>query len=259
MMTLHEITISEVRMQSPGKDDRVNEMHKRLSRVETNRTFVARGLLVLLAIAVLSSLAAAGPATRPADPDAELDRVLPDVRLGQLSFGQAVDALRDRSGANLFVNWARLAQVGIKPDLKVELSLHDVTLRQAVVKLVKAARTGDATPAWGVRDGIITVSTRLDLGAESVVTRVYFIKDILDASMVRASPAASQPADPKGREQVLVATIGARLSAEREQEAAVGEAHQGSVQVWAGRLVVTGTRENHRIVRELLEQLREPH
>jgi hypothetical protein len=91
------------------------------------------------------------------------------------------------------------------------------------------------------------------------VTRFYLIQDILDASKLRTFPTVWQPADLKGDEQTLVAIIGARISAERKREAGEGEAHQGSVQVWAGRLAVTGTRENHRIVRELLQQLRESH
>ncbi|HWE95518.1 MAG TPA: hypothetical protein VG269_16250 [Tepidisphaeraceae bacterium] len=210
-----------------------------------------------------SSLAAAGPATKPTDPDVELDFVLADLRLGQVSFGQAVNALRDRSGANLFVNWARLAQAGITPDLKVELSLHDVTLRQAVVKLVESVHVADAASAWGVRDGIITVSTPEDLGPEPLVTRFYAVEDILDASVVRAFPPKLRPADTPvdlaGREKLLVSIVVGALWTERSPLTPERQGPEAWVQVWSGRLVVTAPRDNHRVVRELLRQFREAH
>lgn len=232
------------------------------SRAKASMMRVPRPLMALFAIALSSSFAAV-PATGPADPDAELDQVLPDVRLGQVSFALAVDALRDRSRANLFVNWARLAQVGITPELKVELSLHDVTLRQAVVKVVEAARVGGAMPAWGVRDGIITISTSEDLGPEPLLTRFYRVEDILEASVVRAFPPGSQPgdapADPKAREKLLLHIVFATITPAPKPEPRAEEDRQASVQVWAGRLVVTATRDDHRTIRGLLHQFREPH
>src|SRR5687768_16707984 len=68
---------------------------------------------------------AATPRARSAEPTA---RVLNKVELNAIPFREALDQLREQTGANLFVSWNVLKRAGVDGDTPVDVNLTNVTL-----------------------------------------------------------------------------------------------------------------------------------
>lgn len=106
---------------------------------------------------------AAPPATAPAaDP---LDRVCPEINFDRVSLNDAIDFLRDATGARIFVDWGILSAAGVNPEAAVSAHLTNVKF-QAVLDVTLASAAGARGKlGYAVRDGIIWVSTVQDLSA----------------------------------------------------------------------------------------------
>jgi len=192
------------------------------------------------------------------DDPAPLRQVLPEVNLTSTTLGEAIDGLRRISGANIFVNWRRLADVDpeVGPDRPVhmELRLKNVTLRQALTKVVECAEsTRERTPSrvlgFGVRDGIITVSD--DWPKFISVGRWYYVQDLIN------HPARNSFARPNRTPQEIENDLAIMIMEAIDPDSwrdAGGEV--GSIRTWAGRLVVFQTPENHQNIESLLANLR---
>ena len=200
---------------------------------------------------------------------APLRQVLPEVNLASMTLGQAIDALRRQSDANIFVNWRRLDELslGISPDmpLKMDLRLKGVTLGQALAKVLECAEPrrppdGGRILGFGVRDGIITVSD--DWASSASIGRWYYVQDLLNdpAHFSADAPAVTSPglfasaASPRqDAEDRLLQIITESVDVEswRDNGGAVG-----SIRTWAGRLVIHQTAENHEKIESLLASLR---
>lgn len=204
-----------------------------------------------------------------------LRQVLPEVKLQSMTFGQAIDALRRTSGANIFVNWRRLddLRLDIRPDmpLRMDLQLKNVTLGQALAKVLECAEPPrqDYTTrvlGCGVRDGIITISD--DRPTFDSVGRWYYIQDLINHPAHYAYD--PRPIDPNGSasgvglfhdppvtrqeiEEELIRMITDSIDPEswRDNSGTVG-----SIRPWAGRLIIHQTPENHQKIESLLANLR---
>ena len=91
-----------------------------------------RKQICLVAVAFIGSLIAS-PA-RPAAASViqhQLNQTLPEVRFDGVAITDAIDFLRDVSGANISVNWRSLNEQGITPDSTITMRLRQVSLRKA--------------------------------------------------------------------------------------------------------------------------------
>src|SRR4051812_32549312 len=61
-----------------------------------------------------------------------LNRMLPETKFDNISFSDAIDFLRDVSGANIHVNWKVLESAGIGKDATVNIRLHSVPFRKVL-------------------------------------------------------------------------------------------------------------------------------
>src|SRR5947208_14202095 len=130
----------------------------------------AVALVVLVVLWLLQPAHAAVSAKR------SLDMVLPTTNLDNVSINDAVDFLRDVTGANIHVNWRALEGVGVGKDAQVNVKLRSVTLRKVLDLVLNEAGAGTALTYY-VDQGVIEVTTR-ELADKDMFTRVYPIEDL---------------------------------------------------------------------------------
>jgi uncharacterized membrane protein YgcG len=106
-----------------------------------------------------------------------LNSVLPATNLDNVSLSDAIDFLRDVSGANIHVNWRALEGIGVGKDAQVNVKLRSVTLRKVLDLVVSEAGAGSALTYY-IDQGVIEVTTR-ELADKDQFTRVYPIQDLI--------------------------------------------------------------------------------
>src|SRR5829696_3093785 len=100
--------------------------------------------LIILAMALMPAVAFA-QSTRPVldvvNARSALGKKIPEIRLAGVSLSDALDFIREVSGANIHVNWRALELLNVTRQTPVTLRLTDVTIRRALRSLL------DETPA----------------------------------------------------------------------------------------------------------------
>ena len=136
------------------------------------RLFASSLVAVSLALAF-----AAVPAPASGSVKQMLNTNLPEVRFNGVALTDAIDFLRDISGANLVVNWKALEEAGITKDTQLNIRLRGVSLKKALTMVLAEAGGGDKL-TYDVDEGVIQVTTR-ELADEKMITRVYPVQDLL--------------------------------------------------------------------------------
>jgi hypothetical protein len=124
-----------------------------------------------LMLCVAPMTASAGPVSR------QIDRTLPEMKFTGVTFGEAIDFLRDVSGLNMHVNWKALAEQNVTPDTPVNIRLRAVSMRKVLNLLLSEAAGGD-TLAWYVDGGVVEITTK-ELADRKMYTRVYPVDDLI--------------------------------------------------------------------------------
>lgn len=107
----------------------------------------------------------------------QLAQRLPELQFQGVTLGDAIEFMRDVSGANIAVNWKALEAAGVNRDTPVNLHLSHITLRKAMDMVLNEAAGGDALTYY-VDEGVIEITTR-ELADRAMVTRVYDVQDLL--------------------------------------------------------------------------------
>jgi len=107
----------------------------------------------------------------------QLAQRLPELKFQGVTFSDAIDFLRDVTGANITVNWKALEGAGVSRDTMVNLHLSGISLRKALDLVLNEAAGGDSI-TYFVDDGVIEITTR-DIADHAMVTRVYDVQDLL--------------------------------------------------------------------------------
>src|SRR5215469_15883337 len=89
----------------------------------------------------------------------QLNQRLPELQFQGVTLGDAVDFLRDVSGANIVVNWKALESAGITRDTTVNLHLTGVTMHKALDLMLNQAAGGD-TLTYYADEGVLEITTR---------------------------------------------------------------------------------------------------
>jgi hypothetical protein len=105
-----------------------------------------------------------------------LNNSLPEIRISDATLGDAIDFIRDASGANIHVNWRALAELNVTREMPINMRLRSVSLR-SVLKLL-LADVGSGLLTFYVDDGVIEVTTR-ELADQQLITRVYPVEDLI--------------------------------------------------------------------------------
>jgi hypothetical protein len=126
---------------------------------------------VCVLLLTTNSLLAQDVSTRSA-----LNRTLPEVRFDGVPLADAIEFLRDASGANIVVNWRAIEMLAIARDTPVTMRLRQVNLAKVLKTVLNEAGTGELT--YYVDGNVIYVTTR-ELADQDMITRVYPILDLI--------------------------------------------------------------------------------
>ncbi|MGB7158913.1 MAG: hypothetical protein WBD40_12645, partial [Tepidisphaeraceae bacterium] len=211
-----------------------------------------------------------------------LDRPLPELKLDNIPFTDVVDALRDITGANIFVNWRALEAEGVDRAAPVTARLRNIKFSKALDTILADVGGGTVNLGYTIDEGVITISTETDL-AQNTLTRVYDIRDLIieipdfddapDFQLQQTTQAGRGGGGGGG--QSLFGGQGGTEEEATDRQALITEITEliqetvdpdswreaggsvGSIRVLGGNLIVNQTPENHRALTGLLEQLRE--
>ena len=136
-------------------------------------------MLRLAAVIIVAAglIASAVPAHAQAARGRAFDRVLPEMKFTGVTFGDAIEFLRDVAGVNIHVNWKALEGEGVTADTPINLRLRSVTLRKVMNLLLSEASGGDNL-TWHVDQGVVEITTR-ELADKKMYTKVYPIHDLI--------------------------------------------------------------------------------
>ena len=133
---------------------------------------------VILSLVVALSLAPVALASRENRMvRAQLDRVLPDVKLTNVALRDCIEFLRDISAANIHVDWRALERAGITPETLINIRLRNVTLRKVLTTALGETGAAGAVTFY-VDQGVITVTTR-EIADRQMITKTYYVEDLL--------------------------------------------------------------------------------
>jgi len=139
-----------------------------------------RGMSILRGLFVLLILLLSGDrALKAADPTAHraLERTLPSLNFAGVALNDAIDFLRDVSGANIHVDWRALETAGVGKDTVVNVRLRSVSMRKVLSLLLNEAGGGSLLTYYA-SEGVIEITTR-EVADRQMFTRVYPIQDLI--------------------------------------------------------------------------------
>lgn len=147
-----------------------------------------RRTIALLTIALASPLFAATPvpppATRPASPAVvgvapgrALAAKLPDIKLDNIPLSDAIDFVRDVSGANIHVNWRALELLNVTRQMPVSVQLFNVTTRRVLRSLLDETGAGEMLTFY-VDEDVVEITTK-EISDQKLITRVYPVEDLV--------------------------------------------------------------------------------
>jgi beta-lactamase regulating signal transducer with metallopeptidase domain len=187
---------------------------------------------------------AADPAAIDPKVQALLDKPM-TIDFDQTPLGQAIDKLRDLSGANIFVNWKALELAGVSRTDPVTLRLRGAKLGKSITILLNAVRDGNIRMAFTVDGDVITISTQSEL-AKNTFTRVYDVRDILGGSKDLE------------REKKVSALLDFITDVDAGSWRETG-GNVGAIRELQGQLIITQTPENQQKILDLLKDYRKTH
>src|SRR5437667_3932721 len=132
------------------------------------RSVAIVALFLLLCISLKSTARAVDPAKRA------LNMTLPTLNFAGVSFGDAIDFLRDVSGANIHVDWRALETAGVGKDAVVNMRLRSVSMSKVLSLLCNEAGGGSLLTFY-TDGGVIEITTR-EIADRQMFTRVYPIQ-----------------------------------------------------------------------------------
>lgn len=180
-----------------------------------------------------------------------LDRPIARMEFRGERLDQTIDRLRDVSGANIFVEWGKLAAAGVARETPISARMRDVSLAKVLRTVLSDAGGGNVRLAFSMDAGVIRVSTAEAL--EVVETRAYDIRDLL-VDVPDFDP-GKPPETPQPRAERVAALT--KLIRETIDPRSWTPTRRGSIVEDHGQLVVAQTTENHAALGSLLDQLRE--
>lgn len=107
----------------------------------------------------------------------QLNATLPEVKFDGVALSDAIDFLRDVSGANISVNWKALEGAGVSKDSTLNVKLRSISLHRAL-DLVLGETAGAGKIGYTVDENVIEITTQ-ELIDSRMYTRVYPVEDLI--------------------------------------------------------------------------------
>src|SRR5947209_5991634 len=135
-----------------------------------------RSMTILAAVGMLT-LPLVAPSVAPADQSvswarhAVLDQKIPEVKFNNVALKDAVEFIRDVTGANIHVNWRAIETAGVSQDTNVNMQLRDVQVRKCLNLLLSEAGAGTTLTSY-LDQGVIEITAK-EMSDKGMFTRVY--------------------------------------------------------------------------------------
>lgn len=195
------------------------------------------------------------PSTQP-DPVAKrLDALLESFEVREKTLDEGVALLAGRVGCNFYVDWSALEAAGATRGDLFSFSIKNVAASVALKQMLAKYGPTNVRLVYRIEEGLVRISTADGLSHDTVV-RVYDVRDLvqeqLDRENQRPPGSARERGDPERGESIAkVITSNIEPLSWRD----VGGS-PGSVEYFAGRLIINQTPENHDAINQLLAALR---
>ena len=108
-----------------------------------------------------------------------MDMVFPNTVMHAVPMRDAVQYLRNMTGANIFVNWNALQGAGIANITPMTLHLRNVSMRKILSVMLQEASPGAALVDY-VSQNVLTITTRQEADTH-MVTKIYPVGDLVMA------------------------------------------------------------------------------
>jgi hypothetical protein len=177
---------------------------------------------------------------------AKLDVVLDDLRIPDVTFSNAIDLLRDRTGANIFVNWKSLEAAGIGRGQPISLHLTKVKASTTLGLVLAVASAGKAKVGYTIDEGVVEIATADELGKQTLFTRIYDVRAIVGTGKTRETKSSA-----------LIELIADQVEpgSWRDTGGKVAGGKVGAIRELQGQLIVTQTPEGQAGVAKLVAGL----
>lgn len=146
-----------------------------------------RSLLVIMAALPCLAMADTGGAAptppkrstaRLSSSERALKQKLDEFSIDGIPFKDAINMLRDASGANFFVKWSVLEQAGVDPEAPVTVKVKGTTLAKTLQLILDSVEQEGLALGYYVHENVITISVSHTVRTD-LVTRVYDITDLM--------------------------------------------------------------------------------
>ena len=170
----------------------------------------------------------------------------------QMPLQKVVNYLAELTGENFYVDWRQIEAAGINVDSPVTLNLQDVSALVVLKTALNDVGGGNVRIDFCIVDGVVHISTEDDLARYSV-TRVYNVRDLIEAEVAWRAKSPDHRLNPDEAEESLIHLIEETVDPTTWRDAG---GTIGGIRGFDGKLIVTQTAENHRAVINLLSSLR---
>jgi len=102
---------------------------------------------------------------------------LPQAKLDNVTFSDALDYLRDVAGLNIHVDWKSLQAANVSKDAEINLNLHDISAGKVLSLVLSEAGPGDLLTFY-IDENVLEITTR-QAADQQMITVVYYVQDLL--------------------------------------------------------------------------------
>lgn len=204
-------------------------------------------LVALFAIAASALSLNAEPTTGPddrangdEDVQAKLDRMLPPIKFDAVSLDDAIDFLRDISGAKFSVDWKALEAAGVARKTAISVNLHNVRFSKAL-RIILDECGGKNKLGYEIADGVIVVTATPRLTIHSKTYDIHFLFEHI--ALAERGNLARQ------LNQLIKDTV--------DPDSWSVKGRSCKIDAVKGELIVAQTTENQKGIENLIAQLRE--
>jgi hypothetical protein len=110
-----------------------------------------------------------------------ISRIVPAAHLGNTTYGESIEFLRQTTGVNIVINWPEIASFGRRRSdaLKANLSLHDVAAGEWLDAWCEVTRSPEVEFGWELRDGLVVIGATRDGRPMSSQQYRHDVRDLL--------------------------------------------------------------------------------
>jgi hypothetical protein len=200
-----------------------------------------------------------------------VEQHMAEIHFDGVSLESAIDDLRERSKANIVVNWAALKTVGVERSTVVRVRLWGVPLRLALWALFSDDRDGHPALDFDIEENVLTITNGIRTHGD---VKVYDVRDLVEVAIARRraveSAAGRPPTSASTGSNPFTEPPSAAQIEQEESEKLSNLIHDavdpvswsdyggsGVIHSWSGRLMVRTSPMIHKHIEEFLQRVRE--